>query len=277
MDLNFKTGEELFQFLLVIILLLFTIVLLVVVLNIFMVLKRLNNKLAGVEPEEVSAQGWWKRFAGTEVAVDKEETILLNHNYDGIRELDNHLPPWWLGLFYGGIVFGVIYLLNYHVWHWSPNQADEYNIEVAEAQKQIEAYQEKVGNSIDENNVTTATDANALAKGKEIFTGKCAACHGMAGEGGVGPNLTDAYWIHGGDIKDVFKTIKYGVPQKGMIAWQAQLKPNEMQDVASYILTLQGTKPANAKEPQGELYQAGAAPAAAADSTAAPATADATK
>lgn len=269
MDLNFKTGEELFQFLLVIILFLFTIVLLVVVLNIFMVLKRLNNKLAGVENQDVvSSEGWWKRFSGTDVAVDKEETIMLSHNYDGIRELDNHLPPWWLGLFYGGIVFGIIYLLNFHVFNWSPLSGEEYENEVTEAQKAVEEYQAKAGNSIDENNVELA-DANGVAKGKEIFTGKCAACHGMAGEGGVGPNLTDAYWLHGGDVKAVFKTIKYGVPQKGMIAWEAQLKPNEMQNVASYILSIQGSKPANAKEPQGELVEAGAATAVATDSTAA--------
>lgn len=255
MDFSIKTGEELFQLMLIAVLMLFTIVLLFVVLNIFMVLKRITNQANGVETPSFSLQNWWKSFAGTTVTVETEETILLDHNYDGIRELDNHLPPWWLGLFYGGIVFGIIYILNYHVWQWSPLQEEEYTIEVAEAQKKAEEFQSKMANSIDESSVKLVTDAAALAKGKEIYTGKCVACHGTAGEGGVGPNLTDEFWLHGGDVKSVFKTLKYGVPEKGMIAWQSQIKPNEMQDLAGYILSLQGTKPANAKEPQGDLFK----------------------
>jgi cytochrome c oxidase cbb3-type subunit 3 len=107
---------------------------------------------------------------------------------------------------------------------------------------------------IDENSVELSLDAGDIASGKEIFITKCAACHGQQGEGGVGPNFADKYWIHGGDINSLFKTIKYGVPSKGMISWQSQLSPKEMQQVSSFIITLEGTNPPNQKEPQGELY-----------------------
>ena len=132
---------------------------------------------------------------------------------------------------------------------------------MAEAAEQVKAYQAGLALSIDETNVEVATDASALAEGQQIFTAQCSACHANDGGGGVGPNLTDQYWIHGGDIKDLFSTIKYGVPQKGMISWQSQLTPAQMQNVASYILTMQGTTPANPKEPQGDLYEPAEEPA----------------
>ncbi|MDX1409282.1 MAG: cytochrome c, partial [Saprospiraceae bacterium] len=107
---------------------------------------------------------------------------------------------------------------------------------------------------IDETNVELLTSASDIEQGKEIYTMQCVVCHGTQGEGGVGPNFADQYWIHGGDIKDLFRTIKYGVPEKGMISWSALLRPSEMQQVASYILTFQGTSPTNPKAPQGELW-----------------------
>ena len=266
MDLTLKSGEDLFQFLILAVLVVFTLILLVVVLNIYVVLKRLVADKDGSAVEAGAGDfSLWKGLTDA-VPLDKEETIMLDHNYDGIRELDNHLPPWWIGLFYGTIIFAIIYGFNYHWFGWSPLSGGEYEQEVATAQKQIEEFQAKNANSIDEKTVKVLTDANTLGKGKEIFTGKCAACHGAAGEGGVGPNLTDEYWLHGGTINDVFATIKNGVPDKGMISWKATLKPNEIQNVANYILSIQGTNPANAKAPQGE--KAGGAAPAAADSTA---------
>jgi cytochrome c oxidase cbb3-type subunit 3 len=107
---------------------------------------------------------------------------------------------------------------------------------------------------VDETSVVILTDAASLVKGKSSYITKCATCHGQYGEGLVGPNLTDAYWIHGGGIKDVFKTIKYGWPEKGMISWESQITPMEMQQISSYIITLKGTKPANPKAPQGIIY-----------------------
>jgi cytochrome c oxidase cbb3-type subunit 3 len=138
------------------------------------------------------------------------------------------------------------------VW---PDQDTEYLLEVAKADEDIKAYLALQAAAVDENTVVVLTDAAALADGQNTFQEFCKACHGAAGEGNaVGPNLTDAYWIHGGSINDVFRTIKYGVVEKGMQSWKTDLNPQQMQNVASYILSLQGSNPPNAKEAQGELY-----------------------
>ncbi len=189
------------------------------------------------------------------VPLEKEADVLLLHEYDGIHELDNKLPPWWVAMFYLSIIFAGVYLFYYHVSDMGMNQIEEYEAEVALAEEQVAEFLSKQANLIDESNVELLTDEKALAAGKAIFDANCVACHGQFGEGTVGPNMTDNYWIHGGSITDVFKTIKYGVPEKGMIAWQAQLRPADMHAVASYILTLQGTDPPNPKAPEGELYE----------------------
>lgn len=196
--------------------------------------------------------------------VEEAPELLIDHDYDGIQELDNSLPPWWKWMFYITIVWAFFYLVNYHVvpiWNEGKHQAALYDDEIEEGKRQLEEYKLKAADFVDETTVTMVTDAAVIAKGKAKFDEVCAACHGNQGQGEVGPNLTDEYWLHGGDIQSVFKIIKYGVPEKGMISWQDQLKPSEMQAVASYILTLQGTNPANPKEPQGELYKPETAPA----------------
>lgn len=260
MNLSIKTSEDVFLLVLAILLVLTTIIVLVIVLNLYVKIDNILSAKAGKEPW--SFDRWWKGLTDA-VPLDKEDTVMMNHNYDGIRELDNHLPPWWTALFIITIIFGVFYIGIYHFWNASPLQEEEYNIEMATAQKQVEEFQAKNAAKIDENSVKLlVSDTKVVGKGKEIFTGKCAACHGNAGEGGVGPNLTDEYWIHGGTINDVFKTIKNGVPDKGMIAWKATLKPDEIQSVANFILSIQGTNPANAKAPQGVKSGATAAPAA---------------
>ncbi|MCR9064578.1 MAG: c-type cytochrome [Cytophagales bacterium] len=262
MDLNFKTGEDLLQTLILIVLILFTLVLLVVVINIFMTLKTIMNEKAGIVPDPASKLSLWDRLNSLK-PISEEKSLLLDHDYDGIKELDNHLPPWWLGMFYGAIVFAVIYLLNYHVWQWSPLPAEEYEIAMAEAAEMKSQRQDVEVNSIDENNVAMLDAAADIERGSTIYAGNCAVCHGGAGEGGVGPNLTDDYWLHGGSVSDIYKTIKYGVPEKGMISWEGTLKPADIQQVSSFIKTLYGTNPANPKAPQGEIYQAEeAAPAA---------------
>ncbi len=254
MDLKFQSAQELFQFLLLGVLIVFTLILLVVVMNIFFTLKTMINEKNGIETKPFSMASFWDRMNNLR-PMKEEATIMLDHDYDGIKELDNHLPPWWLGMFYGAMVFAVIYMLNYHVWQSSPLSGEEYEIAMAEAKT---AKAEKVsaggGTEIDENNVTLATETADLETGKVIYEGNCAVCHGNAGEGGVGPNLTDEFWLHGGSVKNLFSTIKYGVPEKGMIAWQATLKPADMRSVASYILTMQGSNPPNGKAPQGEKY-----------------------
>ena len=128
-------------------------------------------------------------------------------------------------------------------------------MEMKEAEVAVARYLANQADQVDETNVELLTDEASLAAGEAIFLGKCATCHGNLGEGGVGPNMTDEYWIHGGTIVDVFSTVKYGVPAKGMISWRDQLRPQEMQMVSSYILTLQGTDPPNQKAPEGTLFE----------------------
>lgn len=188
------------------------------------------------------------------VPVAQEKDILLDHEYDGIKELDNNLPPWWKYGFYFTIVFGIIYLLYYHVGGTGKLQAQEYQDEILLAEKQKEERLKASADNVNEENVVALADASLIINGKETFQKLCAACHLANGGGQVGPNLTDEYWLHGGGIKNIFKTITYGVPAKGMISWQAQLSPKQIQQVASYILTLHGTKPEGAKEPQGEIW-----------------------
>jgi cytochrome c oxidase cbb3-type subunit 3 len=188
------------------------------------------------------------------VPVAKEKDILLDHDYDGIHELDNNLPPWWKYGFYVTIVFAFVYMVVYHVTGTGKLQKAEYEeeINVAEIQKQ-----ERMKNSaefVTEESVTALTEADAIGKGKEIFEKNCAACHRTDGGGQVGPNLTDEFWIHGGGIKNIFKVITFGVPAKGMISWQAQLSPKQIQQVSSYILTMEASNPAGAKEPQGDKW-----------------------
>jgi cytochrome c oxidase cbb3-type subunit 3 len=190
------------------------------------------------------------------VPLEKEADIMLDHNYDGIRELDNHLPPWWKWLFYVTIVFSVVYLLFYHITDTLPLPLQEYQNEVASAQEQARKLQ--AANpvaAIDETNVTATTDALAIADGKQTFLNNCASCHRKDGGGDIGPNLTDEYWKHGGDIKDIFKVVRHGVQGTNMIAWDGFISPEKMQNVASYILTLKGSNPENPKKPEGEIYK----------------------
>ena len=186
--------------------------------------------------------------------IEEEKDIILDHNYDGIRELDNNLPPWWLYGFYGTILFGAIYLLRFHVFN-GEGQYDELETEYAIANAAIEEYNKTAKDLVDFNTVELLTDASSLASGKKVFETVCVACHKADGGGGIGPNLTDKYWILGGGIKNVFKTISEGGRDgKGMIAWKQSYKPAEIAQIASYVLTLQGTTPAEPKEPEGEIW-----------------------
>lgn len=208
--------------------------------------------------QEVKEPFWtwfWLKF-NSAVPKAKEKDILLNHEYDGISELDNDLPPWWKYGFYLSIVIGIIYMFVYHGGHNDHAvSVREYMAENTEAEARKNAYLARMESMIDETNVEILTAKNEIDAGKAIYIGNCVACHGALGEGGVGPNLTDAYWLHGGGITNVFKTVKYGVQEKGMLAWKEKLTPKQMQQVSSFVMTLGGTTPPNAKEPQGEIYK----------------------
>lgn len=185
--------------------------------------------------------------------IEDEQKLLLDHDFDGIKELNNKIPPWFMAVFYATMIWAGYYMVSYHILGSGNVQEDEYIAEVQAASLEREILN-RSGALISEETVTVLDDVASLSSGTDIFVKNCAACHGMGGEGLVGPNLTDDYWIHGNTVKDLFKVIKYGVPQKGMISWQTQLDPTQMQEVASYILTLRGTNPQNQKEPEGELY-----------------------
>ncbi len=207
---------------------------------------------------------WWsrvdKKLFTKAVPVEKEADIMLDHEYDGIRELDNSLPPWWKYGFIITIVISVVYMMHFHVLGSGKNPTEEYAAELQHAKQKLEAYEAKNKDKVDESNIQMA-DAGGIANGKDIFQQMCWACHGKMGEGGAGPNLTDDYWIHKGSLTDIYKSIKTGYPDKGMQAWEKQYSPKQIAELSSYIKSLKGTNPTNAKAAQGDLYnEAGAAP-----------------
>jgi len=212
-----------------------------------------------------SWSAWWDKFNSLR-PIQEEANIDLGHDYDGIRELDNRLPPWWLYGFYLCILVAGIYIYRYHIAHTAPLPKEELQIAMAIADAEKEEYLKKSANKVDENSVTYLSDATSLEAGKKIFITVCAACHLADGGGSVGPNLTDDYWIHGGSIKDIFKTVKYGWPEKGMKSWQEDYSPVQIAQISSFVKSLKGTKPAKPKEPQGPLYEENAVAPAAADS-----------
>lgn len=245
-------------------------IIIALLINIKFLLRKEKERTAIVTKEEaiITAEekanklSWWDKVNKLR-PVSQEAELDLGHEYDGIRELNNRLPPWWLYGFYATILFAGIYLWRFHVSHNGPSSKQEYESAVARAEIKVQEYLKKKGEAVDENTVTLLTSADDLAAGKAIFTdpSKCPACHTAEGGGNaVGPNLTDEYWLYGGSVKNIFKTIKYGT-SKGMRSWKDDLSAKQIAQVTSYVLSLKGTKPANPREPQGELYKEDAAPA----------------
>jgi cytochrome c oxidase cbb3-type subunit 3 len=244
-------------------------VVIALLINIKFMLKNEQEKFAVPIPEEIKKTqlSWWDRFNKLK-PVSQEAELDLGHEYDGIRELNNRLPPWWLYGFYATILFAGIYLWRFHISHDGPSSKEEYDRSVVSAEIKIKEYLKSKGESVDENTVTLLTGADDIAAGKLIFTdpAKCPACHMPDGGGNnVGPNLTDDYWIYGGTIKNIFNTIKYGT-SKGMRSWKDDLSAKQIAQVASYVKSLKGSKPANPKEPQGELFKEDVITKSAADS-----------
>ena len=198
--------------------------------------------------------------------VEQEKDLLMDHDYDGIKELDNDLPPWWKYGFYLTILSGVIYMISYHVTHTSKSSLEEYNEEMAQAEASVSAYRTKMALNVDESNAVFVTEPDKLENGKSIYLKNCSVCHGNEGQGLVGPNFADKHWIYGDKPGDMFKVVKNGA-NNGMKAWKDELSPVEMQNVIAYIHTFLGTNPPNPKEPQGVLVEDNAeATAAPADS-----------
>lgn len=186
--------------------------------------------------------------------IDHEEDVMLDHDYDGIKELDNVLPPWWVGLFYITVIFSIVYLVRFHVIG-DYNQDEEFVAEMQKKDKEVEEYLKTAPDLMNAEKATLLADAASLEEGKAIFTQNCVACHKADGGGSIGPNLTDKFWILGGGIKNVFNTISEGGRSgKGMVPWKESLKPTEIQKVASYVLSLQGTNPADAKPAEGDEW-----------------------
>lgn len=257
-----------FMFYVIISLLLIVFLLVLAVAIVF--LRTLNMMVEQSERDKAKAKGtvyvpkpgFWSRFSRTvnaSVPIEKEGEIDMGHDFDGIRELDNHLPPWWKWLFWATIGWSAIYLVVFHITSALPLSEKEYENQVAEAevQKQKLLASQPQAN-IDLNTLEYNADAATIAKGKQIFTSiNCGSCHRNDGGGNsIGPNLTDTYWLHGGDIKSIFETVNKGVVEKGMPAWGKTLSPGEVRDVTFFVMSLQGSNPANPKSPQGELYKA---------------------
>lgn len=251
------------------IVLFFLIVVLLLIIAIELILQAVENVMYQTLSDEAKerylankAKAWewswgkrmYKKLLGSK-PIEVEGEIILDHNYDGIRELDNKLPPWWVYMFYATIIFGLVYLVRFHIMN-DYDQDLEYEQEVAAAQLAIEEYKKTAKDLVDVNTVELLTDASDLSAGKALFETNCVACHMADGGGGIGPNLTDRYWILGGGIKEVFNTVSEGGRDgKGMVSWKQILKPVEMAQVSSYILAeINGKTAANPKDPEGDLW-----------------------
>lgn len=252
----YSTGNFMFLLLLVVYI---TLMIIVVWLSSYFMkmVREIWEKEKPIEAESIKIS-WWDKVLdsfNSSVPLNKETDIMLNHDYDGIKELDNSLPPWWLYGFYATIVFAVFYLFYYHMGGPGLSSTEAYAEEVRIANEQIAIMNKGTETTVDESNIQLLTDNKSLADAKSIFTNVCVACHGADGQGGAGPNLTDNYWIHGGDINSIYKLIKTGVADKGMPQWGATYKAPDLQKLTSYVMSLRGTNPANPKPPQGILYE----------------------
>jgi len=246
----------------------FLLLVLLILAGIELILNSIENVLYQTLSDEAKerylsakSQGWeWKwgkrmynRLLGSK-PIEEEGEIILDHNYDGIKELDNSLPPWWVYLFYATFLFGVVYLVRFHVMD-GYTQQEEFEQQMEVARLEIEEYKKTAKDLVDVNTVELLTDPADLAAGKQIFEVNCVVCHMADGGGGIGPNLTDDNWILGGGIKNVFNVVSEGGRDgKGMVSWKPILKPAEMAQVASYLLTFVGTTPANPKAAEGDIW-----------------------
>ena len=262
-SLGLTTAE-----LLIIALLIFSVILLFVSITLYNSLKVIYKERLDPTPYQKHVDvaldyEEWAKVKGGKVSIwtkllglkplSEEKSLEIPHEYDGIKELNNPIPHWFNFLFYGSIIFAAAYLYYYHVGDHGERQDDEYKTEMVKADLDKQKFLAKSGSSVDENSVKV--DPSQVAVGKGVFDANCSACHGVVGEGLVGPNLTDEFWIHGGSVKDIFKVIKYGVVEKGMVSWEKNMSSSDMSAVTNYIISLKGSNPPNPKEAQGEKYE----------------------
>jgi cytochrome c oxidase cbb3-type subunit 3 len=232
----------------------------VVLLFVFLYFKHIFESLAkDLLPEKAEKEkgAWFKlnKVLVDAVEIENEKDILMDHEYDGIRELDNNLPPWWKWGFYATIVFAITYLSVYHVFQVADLQIAEFDRSNVEAEIEIAAYKKAQNLNVDETTAILLTEASDIKEGKSLFTKNCVSCHGPDGAGGLGANLSDNYWLYGNDIKNVFSTIKYGA-NNGMRSWNDDFNGVQIQQIASFIITnIQGTNAPNGKEAEGEFYE----------------------
>ena len=180
---------------------------------------------------------------------------VLHHNYDGIKEMDNDLPGWWINLFFVCTAFAIVYVTGYHILSTWDLQEIEYRRAMGWFQDEGKEDKKEAPKPEKKEVLVASKKPAVVAKGKEHFMSKCMPCHGLEGQGVIGPNLTDKFWVHGGSFPEIVKVIeKGGRPGKGMQAWNMLMNKTEIQEVASYIVSLQGTNPANAKAAEGDLY-----------------------
>lgn len=261
-----STGLSITEILIIALLIFAAVLLLVTVIlfNAFKIMLRERNQpaLFDKQPdlEPLAYEDWlkqrkhkpgiWSKLLSLK-PIEKEEEMMIAHAYDGIHELNNPVPSWFNFLFYGTMIFAAFYLYYYHIGDYGDKQDQEYENEMVQAATDKRAFLAKSGEKYDENSVKI--DGSLIANGKQVFATNCKACHGDLGEGKIGPNLTDQYWLHGGSIQAIFKTIKYGVPAKGMVSWEKNLTAKNIAELSNYILSLQGSNPPNAKAPQGNV------------------------
>lgn len=183
--------------------------------------------------------------------LDDERDLLMDHEYDGIQELDNNMPPWWLWGFYFTIALAVVYLFYYEVSGWGPTQEEQYEIEMAMAAERYGTTDEIIS---DFAQAQILTDMQSIERGREIYsasTNLCATCHGAQGQGLVGPNLTDNYWKHGCDFQSIITSIKDGFPAQGMPPYGSTVRiaDDDLIMLASYIMYIRGSEPDNPRAP----------------------------
>ena len=248
--INSFSNWDVYLFITVIILLFVVVLTLVKTLFILMGIKKIEQAQKADGSSKVVT--WFQKFNET-VPIEDEASLDMSHDYDGIRELDNKIPSWWTWTFISTILFGIIYLYRMFGTETLPNQFEELAQANLIAAEEKTAYLKKGANNVDENTVKLLSAAE-MGDAASLYAKNCIACHGDKGQGGVGPNLTDDYWIHKGGIKDIFYSLKYGWAEKGMKSWKEDFSPMQIAQLSSYVKTLHGTNPPGGKEKQGELY-----------------------